>query len=153
MIANYFLFVDYRKNRSKKDHGTGIGNKNRWYLRRWREKFNLFLYFPKWYLVGPLIFFSNSVLVQNFIFFNILVFDLSERKSTIEFQCIKRKSLLSPISTTKIVDLGVHMFYLMKEILWCLFKVLILLKKIDQSQEKKIIMVWFHVFGLFFLVS
>jgi hypothetical protein len=41
----------------------------------------------------------------------------------------------------------------MKEVLWYLFKVLMLPKKIDQSQEKNFIMVWFHVFGLFFLVS
>jgi hypothetical protein len=73
--------------------------------------------------------------------FYISIFDLRERKSTIEFQCIKRKSLLSPISTTKIVDLGVYMFYLMKEVLWYLFKVLMLPKKIDQSQEKNFIMV------------
>lgn len=73
--------------------------------------------------------------------FYISIFDLRERKSTIEFQCIKRKSLLLPISTTKIVDLGVHMFYLMKEVLWYLFKVLMLPKKIDQSQEKNFIMV------------
>ena len=119
-----------------------IKKKKRWRWKRWcvrsqSEEFNLVHQFPKLYLLS-LIFFSNSSFGTKLIFYYFQIPGLW-RKIEHRWISVRRRLWFSSISTTKMVELVVHEFYLMKRVWWCFFKTSILPKQnVDPNWRRKI---------------
>ena len=65
----------------------------------------LSLYIPINTFTAPLVF-KNLLLIQNFIFFIFLFLCLREKRKSCQIPVEKKKLLLAPIPTMKIVDLA-----------------------------------------------